>query len=127
MSDAYTVGKKLVELCREGKEHEAIETLYSHHVVSVEAMSGPDMPAKIEGLEAVKGKAAWWTANHVVHHRHVHGPFPHGNRFIVQFKYNLTANAGPKAGKTYDVEEAALYTVHEGKISHEEFFYPTGG
>lgn len=59
MSDALAVGKRLVELCREGKFMEAINELYSPHIVSVEAASGPNMPARMEGIEAIKGKAAW--------------------------------------------------------------------
>jgi hypothetical protein len=30
------VGKKLVELCNQGKNHEAMETLYAPDIVSVE-------------------------------------------------------------------------------------------
>jgi ketosteroid isomerase-like protein len=125
MSDTLTVGKKLVELCRQGKNMEAIDTLYSHHIVSVEAASGPDMPARMEGIEAIKGKATWWEANHEVHKAVAEGPFPHGDRFIVRFTYDVTAKGGPMAGKTFTMDEAALYTVKDGKITHEEFFYTT--
>jgi len=125
MSDTLTVGKKLVELCRQGKTHEAMDTLYSHHIVSVEAAGGPNMPARMEGMEAIKGKAAWWEANHEVHKAEVEGPFPHGDRFIVRFKYDVTAKAGPMAGKRFTMDEAGLYTVKDGKVTHEEFFYTT--
>ena len=125
MSDSLTVGKKLVELCREGKAHEAMDTLYSHHIVSIEAAGGPNMPARMEGMEAIKGKATWWEQNHEVHKAEVEGPFPHGDRFIVRFKYDVTAKAGPMAGKRFTMDEAALYTVKDGKVTHEEFFYTT--
>lgn len=126
MSDTLSVGKKLVELCKEGKNMEAIETLYSPQIVSVEAASGPNMPAKMEGIEAIKGKATWWEANHEVHSAEVDGPFPNGDRFIVRFKYDVTAKGGPMAGKRFMMEEGALYTVKDGKISQEEFFYHMG-
>jgi ketosteroid isomerase-like protein len=126
MSDTLAVGKKLVDLCRQGKAHEAMDTLYSPSIVSVEAASGPNMPARMEGMEAIKGKATWWEENHQVHKAEVEGPFPHGDRFIVRFKYDVTAKSGPMAGKRFTMDEAALYTVHSGKISHEEFFYTTG-
>jgi ketosteroid isomerase-like protein len=126
MSDTLTVGKKLVELCREGKIHEAMDTLYSHHIVSVEAAAGgPAMPQRMEGMEAIKGKATWWETNHEVHKAEVEGPFPHGDRFVVRFKYDVTAKSGPMAGKRFTMDEAALYTVKDGKITHEEFFYTT--
>jgi len=126
MSDTLSVGKKLVDLCREGKNMKAIETLYSPDIVSIEVSGGPDMPARMEGLPAIKGKSEWWVANHEVHKAEVDGPYPHGDKFIVVFKYDVTAKGGPMAGKRFFMEEAALYTVHDGKISHEEFFYSMG-
>lgn len=126
MSDTLAVGTRLVELCREGKTMEAIDTLYSHHIVSIEAASGPNMPARMEGIEAIKGKATWWEANHEVHTAEAEGPFPHGDRFIVRFKYDVTAKGGPMAGKRFIMDEAGLYTVKDGKITLEEFFYTMG-
>jgi ketosteroid isomerase-like protein len=128
MSTTLEVGKKLVDLCRQGKHMEAITTLYSPKIVSVEAMSGPSTPARIEGLAAVKGKAEWWEKNHEVHSAKVVGPWPHGDRFIVQFTYEVTPKAPlPMAGKKMTMDEAALYTVKDGKVVQEEFFYHMGG
>lgn len=127
MNDTLTVGKKLVALCREGKVMEAVETLYSPNIVSIEAASGdPSMPARMEGIDAIKGKNDWWVKNHDVHSAQAEGPFPHGDRFIVRFKYDVTAHAGPMAGKRMSLDEAALYTVKDGKITQEEFFYDMG-
>jgi hypothetical protein len=126
MSDSLTVGKKLVDLCRQGKAHEAMETLYSPQIVSVEAGSQPNMPARMEGMKAIKGKAEWWEQNHEVHKADAEGPFPNGDRFIVRFKYDVTAKSGPMAGQRFTMDEAALYTVKDGKITHEEFFYTMG-
>lgn len=123
MNETLAVGQKLVDLCRDGKNGEAIDTLYSPDIVSVEAASGPNMPAQQNGLAAVKAKNEWWTANHQVHSASVDGPFPQGDRFIVRFKYDVTATGGPMAGKRMTMDEAALYTVQGGKITKEEFFY----
>jgi ketosteroid isomerase-like protein len=123
MSDTLAVGKKLVEFCQEGKHREAVDALYSPHIVSVEAGVPPGGSARSEGIAAIKGKGEWWVANHEIHGSHVEGPFPHGDRFVVRFKYDVTAKAGPMAGKRFTIDEAALYTVKDGKIVHEEFFY----
>ncbi len=123
MNSTLAVGKKLVELCQQSKEREALETLYSPSIVSIEAMSSPAMPARMEGLAAVKGKAEWWFNNHEIHSSKAEGPWPHGDRFIVRFSYDVTAKAGPMAGKRMKLDEAALYTVKDGKIVQEEFFY----
>ena len=128
MSDTLAVGQKLVSLCREGKIMEAVETLYSPQIVSIEAASGgPSMPARMEGLDAIKGKNDWWAKNHEVHSAKAEGPYPHGDRFIVRFTFDVTAKAGPMAGQRMTLDEAALYTVKDGKITQEEFFYNMGG
>jgi ketosteroid isomerase-like protein len=126
MSDTLAVGKKLVELCKEGKNMDAINALYHPNIVSVEAGAPPNTSPRSEGVAAVKGKGEWWMQNHEVHKAEVDGPFPHGDRFIVRFKYDVTAKAGPMAGKRFTMDEAALYTVKDGKIAHEEFFYSMG-
>ena len=127
MSDTLSIGKKLVELCRQGKFTEAVETLYSPDIVSIEAASSPAMPARTEGLAGVKGKNEWWINNHEVHRAEAEGPWPHGDRFIVRFKFDVTPKAGPSSGKRMTMDETGLYTVKGGKIAQEEFFYDMGG
>ena len=61
------VGKKLVELCKQGKNDKAIEALYDQNIVSVEAASMPNMPQQLTGLDSVKSKNKWWSENHLVH------------------------------------------------------------
>lgn len=121
--DTMTVGNQLVDLCRQGKEREAIETLYAPEIVSIEAVESPAMPQRVEGLADVLGKAEWWEQNNEVHSREVAGPYPHGDRFIVKFKYDITAKGGPMAGQRMTLDETALYRVADGKVVHEEFFY----
>lgn len=126
MSSTLEVGQKLVDLCKQGKFMEAINTLYSPKIIAIEAMAGPNMPARMEGIAAVKGKAEWWEKNHEVHSAEINGPFPHGDRFIVRMKMDVTAKAGPMAGKRMTMDEGCLYTVKDGKIVQEEFFYHMG-
>ncbi|MBI2214337.1 MAG: nuclear transport factor 2 family protein, partial [Acidobacteria bacterium] len=58
--DTKQVGEKLVALCREGRNIEAIDTLYSQDIVSIEAMGNEEMPAEMSGIAAIKGKNEWW-------------------------------------------------------------------
>ncbi len=127
MDSTQQVGKKLVEFCRAGKNLEAVSTLYAPNVVSVEVHSMPNMPARMEGIEAVRKKNEWWFENHEIHGGETNGPWPHGDRFIVHYKIDVTAKAGPMAGKRMQAEECGLYTVRDGKIVQEEFFYDMGG
>ncbi len=127
MEDTLAVAQRLVDLCREGKNMEAVDELYSPNVVSIEAMGSPSMPARMEGIEAIRGKNDWWLKNHEIHSAEAEGPWPHGDRFIVRFKYDITGKAGPMAGKRMTLDETALYTVKGGKVVEEEFFYHMGG
>ena len=64
--------------------------------------------------------------NHDIHGAEVNGPWPHGDRFVVTMKHDVTPKSGPFAGRRTQFEEAGLYTVRDGKIVQEEFFYHMG-
>lgn len=117
------IGTKLVELCKQGQADQAMQTLYSPDIVSVEAASGPDIPSEMKGIQAVMGKSKWWMDNHVIHSAEAKGPYPKGNQFIVQFTYDIT---NKPTQKRMVMDEMALYTVENDKIVREEFFYVTG-
>jgi len=114
------VGKKLVELCSAGKAKEAHETLYAETITSVEAGGPPGQSRESKGLAAVNAKSKWWADNHEIHSAKVEGPWPHDDQFIVRFTYDITFK--PES-KRFTMEEAALYTVADGKIVKEQFFY----
>ncbi len=116
------VGKKLVALCREGKSDEAMRSLYDPHIVSIEAAEMPGGAREVKGLAGCQEKAKHWEGAHQIHSAKAEGPFPHGDRFAVYFNYDVTQKA---TGKRFNMEEVALYTVRDGKIVREEFFYPT--
>jgi ketosteroid isomerase-like protein len=127
VADTMKVGNELVGICRTGRLGDAIDKLYSDEIVSIEAGENPAMPARVEGLSAVRGKNEWWDKNHEVHSANVEGPWPNGDRFIVRFSFDVTAKTGPMAGQRMVMDETALYTVADGKIVQEEFFYDMGG
>jgi len=119
---AKTVGERLVELVRQRKNMEAIDELYSKDVESVEAAAPPEGGERVsKGIDAVRGKNQWWAENHEVHGSEAKGLFPHGEgRFCVGYTYDVTFKP---AGQRMQMEEVALYTVADGKIVKEEFFY----
>ncbi len=123
MSSTLEVGKKLVELCKQGKIFEAIDSLYAPDIVSVEAQSMGPASRKTTGLKAVRAKSEEFMKNHEIHSGSAVGPWPHDDRFIVHFTYDVTAKSGPMAGQRMTLDEGALYTVKDGKIVMEEFFY----
>lgn len=113
------IANKLVDLCKQGKDYEA-HALYAPDAVSVEAHMPSGMDRESRGLAAIKAKGQWWLDNHVVHSAVVAGPWPHDDRFIVGFKMDITHKP---SGQRMTMEEMALYTVKNGKIVSEEFFY----
>ena len=114
------IANQLVDLCRQGKNHDAIQTLYSDAIVSVEASAPEGMSTEAVGKEAVMAKGQWWVDNHEVHSANVTGPWPNGDQFIVGFKYDVTFKV---SGQRFVMEEMALFTVADGKIVKEVFFY----
>lgn len=117
------IANKLVELCRQGKNMEALNTLFSDDMMSVEAFAPPGMEREARGLAAVKAKGEWWLANHEIHSASVSGPWPHDDRFIVGFQYDVT---NKPSGRRMQLDEVGLYYVSDGKIVREEFFYDMG-
>ena len=120
MMTAQEIGNELVALCQRGKNMEAIEKLYSPSIESVEAMAHPQIGQVQKGLDAVKGKNQWWVDHHQIHKAEVGGPFVNGDRFIVHFTYDVTPQ---QTGQRMTMTETGLYTVQNGKIAKEEFFY----
>ncbi len=121
-SSMIETAETLVRLCREGREAEALESLYDPACVSVEAT--PDDMAVAEGLAAIRGKHAWWAENFEMHDSSVEGPFPHReDRFAVIFGMDTTEKA---TGQRSQMREVAVYTVNAGgRIVREEFYYGT--
>ncbi len=116
------VAKGLVDLIRQRKHMEAINKYYSDGIVSVESTEAPGMPAEMKGIDAIKGKNKWFFDNHELHGEEVNGPFVGENQFAIEYKMDATQKG---SGKKIRMEEMALYTVENGKIVRERFYYKT--
>jgi hypothetical protein len=117
------IASRCVALCKEGKNAEILSELFSPDAVSVEAGAPPGMDRAAKGLDAIRGKGKWWNENHIVHKGEVFGPYPHDDRFAVRFLYDITHKPSQKR---ITKDEVGLFTIANGKIVKEEFFY-TGG
>ncbi len=118
------IANELVAGCRENRAKENLEKLYAPEAVSVEA-ADMGQGREATGVAAIQAKHEWWESTMEVEEAHVSDPMPHGeDRFAVIFKMR----AGEKgSGQMMDMEEVALYTVENGKIAREEFFYSMPG
>lgn len=118
------VAQELVALCREGRNLDAVNKLYSPRIVSVEPVSSPEMPGEMSGLDAIRGKHEWWYENNEIHDMVVKGPFVGDDQFSVYYEFETTFKP---SGQRNRLAEMALYTVRDGKIVREEFFYNVPG
>jgi len=117
------VAEKYVALCKAGKFLDVLDALYAKDAVSVEPAAPTDAARTVIGLEAIRAKGKEWDDSHIVHKGEVSGPYPHGDRFAVRFMFDITDKP---SGKRATMDEVGLFTVKDGKITREEFFYPTG-
>lgn len=114
------IADELVAGCREGRSSDNVAKLYTADSVSVEAMDNGN-GREMVGIEAIQGKHQWWSENFEVHSASVSDPMLHGpDRFAVIFEMDTTMKA---SGERSQMKEVALYTVADGKIVREEFFY----
>ena len=129
MSDPTTpaleIGTALVRLANEGKDSEVVDRYYDEKIVSIEGSGSEEMPARIEGIEAIRGKHAWWYENNDVHSTKATGPFcgHRDDQFVVEFEMDVTDKA---SGERVQMKEVGLYTVANGKIVQEEYLYQMG-
>ncbi len=114
--------EKLVAYCRENNTESCLNELYHPDAVSIEsiAMEGADS-VETKGLDAIKGKHDWWYSSFETHSSSLDGPFLHGDdRFGVIFEFDVSHK---ESGERTAMKEIAIYTVEDGKIVKEEFYY----
>jgi hypothetical protein len=110
-------------MCKEGKNFDVMQQLYDDNIVSVEAVRRKTGSFETSGEAAVIQKSAEWAGAHEIHGGSVDGPFLLGDRFAVVFDFDVTPKATGQRGNN---REVAVYTVANGLITREEFFYGQG-
>jgi ketosteroid isomerase-like protein len=110
------IGREFVELCNQRKNFDVMEAMYAPDIVSVEGDAG-----ETAGKAPVIQKSRDWAAVNTIHGEKVLGPYFNGpNQFAVHFNFEVT----PKAtGKRTTLNEVAVYTVKNDKITREVFYY----
>ncbi len=118
--DLKAIAGELAAGCREGREVANLTRLYAPDAVSIEAADMGNGREAV-GLDAIRGKHDWWADAMEVLESEVTGPMLHGDdRFAVIFHMKAREKA---SGEVRDMQEVGVYTVAEGKITREEFFY----
>jgi ketosteroid isomerase-like protein len=118
MMTTAEVAQTLVSLCRQGKFEEAVQTLYSPDVVSIEPEHTPDNVVK--GLEAIAQKGAYFATAFQIHGVDVSDAIVSNQHFSVMMALDVTQNDN---GQRYVMDEICVYHVKEGKVVLEQFFF----
>ncbi|MGL5116309.1 MAG: SnoaL-like domain-containing protein [Beijerinckiaceae bacterium] len=112
------VAHAFTDLLKKGDHAGAAKQFNDPEIVSLEAAGSP--MERVVGTAAVEAKSKWWYDNHTVHDTSADGPFINGDKFMVLFDMDIT----PKAtGIREEMSEIGLYTIKDGKIVEEQFFY----
>jgi len=111
------VADRLVALCREGKNRQAIEELYADDILSIEPVGDP---REAKGIEAVKGKTDYFEKSMEVHSSELSDPIVSDDFFAISYYMDATDK---NRNQRHDMSEIAVYQVKDGKIAKEQFFY----
>lgn len=110
------VGAQLIAACNRGDYH-LNDKLWSSGIVSIE---GVGVGLAWHGRKAVDAKNSGWNEGHTIHGLSAEGPFVGSTGFTVRFRMDVEEKA---TGKRMLMHEVGVYTVKNGKITHEEFMY----
>lgn len=119
----HELGQTMVQMVNQGRDQEAqfVADFYAADIVSIEGQDSEEMPGRMQGIDEIKAKHAWWYDNNTVHGTVVTGPFI-GHRDD-QFVLHLVMDVTPNGGERMQMSEVGIYTVKDGKIAQEEYLY----
>jgi len=117
------VGRRLVELCKEGKNRQAIEELYADTVDVQEPMPMPGKSNGPRSKEDILKDSDEFFDMMEIHGGEIDGPYPWQDKVIVFMSLDATPKEGPMAGQRIDMREACVYRVRDGKIQESHFCY----
>jgi hypothetical protein len=113
------IADRLITLCKQGKYETAQRELYAPDAKSNE-------PPHAQGMQTVDGLAAiiekgnqFQSMIQEIHGGSVDGPLVAGNQIAITIGLDVTFNDGSRM----NMLEIAVYTVKNGKIIQEQFFY----
>ncbi|HEY4344797.1 MAG TPA: nuclear transport factor 2 family protein [Parvibaculum sp.] len=117
MTNTLAIAKDLVAMCREARFDEAGEKYWAADVVSVEPAGDA---AVSRGIAAARAKGEAWMSANEIHGFEAGDPYVNGDQFVVRFSIDQTVKA---TGERMKLDEVGIYTLKNGKIAEERFFY----
>ncbi len=113
------VADRLIGLCRQGQFEQAVKELYAPDVISVEPEGVPDRI--VQGLDQIYAKGEAFNSKvEKVNSSFISDPIVADNFFSCSMLMNVNMKGMPMA---IDMNEVCVFTVADGKVTKEEFFY----
>ncbi len=114
------VADRLVQLCRDGKNADAINELYDDDIVSYEP-KGSAMKDKTGKDIVLESTNHWFSMVDEIHKIDISEPLIAGNFFACAMKIDATYK---EQGRNV-MDELCVFEVKDGKIVAEQFYYDT--
>lgn len=115
------VARDFTAMLRAGRFVAAGDAYWADAVTSIEpANLANGIPASISGIAAARAKAEARFGNHAIVELDIDGPFVTGDQFALFLDILI---ADPTAGVARPFTEIAVFTVRNGRIVEERFFY----
>ncbi len=115
------VARDYTAMLRLGQFEAAGERYWAEGVTSVEPADLPnDIPALVSGIDAARDKARFRFGTGRIDDLGIDGPFVTGDQFALFLDMLIT---DPASGNTQPFTEIAIFTVRDGRIIDERFFY----
>ena len=111
------VARDFTAMLRLGQFAAAGEAYWADDVTSIEPGNTPETAF---GIEATRAKSKNWLGANRIDDLSIDGPFVTGNQFALFIDMMIARGAD---GDVRPFTEIALYTVRDGQISEERYFY----
>lgn len=121
MANVDDVARDFTDMLRQGQFVAARERFWAADVRSIEPHDLPDgIAAEVSGIDAARAKTIRWFGSRRIHDLSVDGPFVTGNQFALFLDMMIE---GQPSGADQPFTEIAIFTVRDGQISEERYFY----
>ncbi len=121
MPSIQDVARDFTALLRDGQFQAAGIKYWAQNIVSIEPDDLPgDIPAIIKGIEAATAKNNYLFGNRRIEDLSIDGPFITGNQFALFLDMRIVDLA---SSAQQPLTEIALFSVEDGQITEERFFY----
>jgi SnoaL-like domain len=121
MANVHDVARDFTDMLRQGQFMAARERFCAADIRSIEPHDLADgIPAEVSGIEAARAKNARWFGTRHIHDLSIDGPFVTGNQFALFLDMMIVGQA---SGGDQPFTEIAVFTVRDGRICEERYFY----